>query len=677
MHSCKLIASPGDIDPDRISSQTVNELWRLAGNFYGTTHLRQPMLLRRPADVDRYPSMKDLVAGISIPTKETFINLPRFFKSFGPFTSQDWQALLAWSAQVQDPLLKPLLEERIARVHAGELTRQQALEQVFLLMIMGHEVGHHKVLPYDFKTELLINEAIFQVVRDQKKAAFFSNLYEDMVVNHRLFSRRELPLHWLYQKISPTKKPTDQLWKIYMRTYEILWDQPQLSDRFSAVGDVMEQDAQELARMVRNSQPRNHILYGAKVAAILMKYQQQELPDDSSGLDTHQPPANPAKGKGTTPHPAESNASGEAASSQDLREPQGEEIAQMTKEQKERLEAAREQARGMSVRQQAEKQPGQERPLGEYQELMQRMALAQSQQEATSLYYLDRAREYAVEFPTVPKLNGTEIATGVSLWDPGLDRLEELDMALSLQQGVVIPGVTTLKREYESGDDTPELRQPPDVMLYVDASVSMPDPAKTASPLVLAATIVAMSAINVGKQVRACSYEASENYAAMEELSDNMDEVMRYLTHYAPRLNQTQFPFQDMQDRVARTPNEPVHWVLISDKDLLSNLQATVEGSKGITVFADILRSREGGGTLFLNARMDEVQNTFKDYDQELIPLGGDQQKLWLPELKVSIYTVQSWDGLQAAAQDMSMQTYDPHGYAAFLSGQQENVLQP
>ena len=66
--------------------------------------------------------MSGEIGGFSIPTKETFINLDKFMEQFGPFKDED------------------------------EIN-------LFMKMLMAHEIGHHKMIPYDFKSSLLLQEA--------------------------------------------------------------------------------------------------------------------------------------------------------------------------------------------------------------------------------------------------------------------------------------------------------------------------------------------------------------------------------------------------------------------------------------------------------------------------------------------------------------------------------------
>ena len=63
------------------------------------------------------------------------------------------------------------------------------------------------------------------------------------------------------------------------------------------------------------------------------------------------------------------------------------------------------------------------------------------------------------------------------------------------------------------------------------------------------------------------------------------------------------------------------------------------------------------------DADINEIITAFKDFTHETIEIGNKLTKIYIPELKLTIYPVQHWNGLDAAAADMSQATYDPYGY--------------
>ncbi|HAR64453.1 MAG: hypothetical protein DKM50_00805 [Candidatus Margulisiibacteriota bacterium] len=647
----KIIAIKNEQSRNLLSIDEYNKLWRLTGPLLGNVSLRQPTVLRTEQDLKKYPEMQDEIGGISIPTKDTYINVQKFQKAFGPFTQDDWNEIKKWIENEIDTNRDPkkttvtrnLLGGIAEQVNSGTISIEKAGFQVYMIMLMGHEIGHHKWIPYDLKTLILIVDSVYKVTEDQDKAAYIANVYEDLVINDRLFSERGVPMHLLYEKMTDEKSNISPFWQLYMRTCELLWQQSILpegkkevltfsEDLFKAqstdISPELECDAALLVKIIRDSQPRNYIIKAKEAAEIINKYYDPQENSNPSPLDSDMSSGNKKSSAGA--------------------------VAK---------DAAKKAAEGMSRKQEGENGYGAVRELPEYQGLMRRMNLADDTIEATIMYYLDLASPYAVQFPSVPRWHGAEVMEGVAGWDPSQDPIERLDLPLSLQQGIIIPGYTTLQREYVEGLDTKETIEPPDLLIYTDASGSMTNPNKKLSPLTLAGTIAVESALNSSKQVRACNYETQQNYVAMDGMSDNRNEIMKYLLNYNPRQGSTEFPFQDLVEAYDNYNNEPVHLVVISDGDFLSDLRANIEGKTGLQILEEMLLSRKGGGTLFLNSDTNGIITAFKDFAYEKIEISNKLTKIYIPDLKLTIYPVQHWNGLEAAAADMSQATYDPYGY--------------
>src|SRR5262249_20263973 len=80
-------------------------------------------------------------------------------------------------------------------------------------------------------------------------APFVANLYADLLINDRLQRSAGLDMSGVYVQIG--SKCRDQLWTLYMRTYELLW---QLERGRLAQGDIsfrLNQDAQLCTRLIR------------------------------------------------------------------------------------------------------------------------------------------------------------------------------------------------------------------------------------------------------------------------------------------------------------------------------------------------------------------------------------------------------------------------------------------
>ncbi|MEK6558010.1 MAG: hypothetical protein AABZ14_06895 [Candidatus Margulisiibacteriota bacterium] len=633
------------VEPSAFTLNDYLKLWRLTGPTLGTVSLRQPTILRTNAEIEAHPEMADQIGGISIPTKETFLNIQKFNESFGPFTNDDFEAIKTWAAHHKHSVISDI----ITQAEAGQISIENAASKVYMMMLMAHEMGHHKWIPYDYKTSMLIIDSVYKVTQDQDRAAHIANVYEDLVINNNLLMERGLPMHMLYLKMTAKNESVSPFWMLYMRTYEQLWPVMILSDAHrKSIPSGLEADAKTLTSIIRDSEPRNYVSKAHEAAAIINKYyddKDKRTPAPLDGETTGKKQSASGQPKSGKPKPSAADKAHQQAKA-----------------------TAKKVAEGMSRKQEQEPGAGTIRSLPEFQDLMQRMGLADNIKEATMDYYLDLAHQYAVQFPSVPRHHGSEIMEGVADWDPSMDPLERLDMALSLQQGIVIPGLTTVQREWVEGFDIKESIEPPDLMLYVDASGSMPNPNGELSPLVLAATIAMESALNAGKQVRACNYDSHRKYTAMETLSDDQRTILQYLLSHNPSESRTTFPFQDLTHIYNHYQNEPVHLVVISDNEFLDSLSRDYDGKKGLQIMTDTLLSRKGGGTLFLSAELQQIVDSFPGLDTQIHSIGHNLQKVDIPSLNLTIYPIAKLDDLAYAAEDMAQATYNPYGYSEMIA---------
>ena len=109
-----------------------------------------------------------------------------------------------------------------------------------------------------------------------------------------------------------------------------------------------------------------------------------------------------------------------------------------------------------------------------------------------------------------------------------LDRpLSDIDWTASLVQSPVpVPGMTTLRRRMAHEPEPEGTRPLARLDLYLDASGSVPDPAKLRSPLVLAAAILTLSALRIGLAVRVtCSVRPGTERMERNRSSRNLPRV--------------------------------------------------------------------------------------------------------------------------------------------------------
>ncbi len=616
------------------------KVWRLTGPILGNVNLRQPTILRTEMEILAEPDMAELIGGICIATKETFLNIPKFMAAFGPFTCEDLNSIKKWITveMVQGRnskkihVAKMVMSEIIQQTQLHGISDDQAVFSIYLILLIAHEMAHHKWIPYDHKTALLIINEIFNTIQNanQHQAEYIANVYEDLIANNILEMDRGLPMHLLYQKRTDKNSEISPFSWLYMRTYEHLWAIPILSNnQRKHTSPIMEKQATHLAEIIRKSIPTNYISYASEAAKILTQYYNEH--------DTQ-----------TLPY-------------LDLKLSIVKNIKMNTKRHAEIKAASKKASNGMAS--QLEIGPGIIRSLPDYQNMMTRMGLAHSITAATIDYYLDLAQEYSIKFPIIPRYHGSDVMEGFTPWDPSMDSLEQLDIIETLREGIIIPGITTVQRKWVDGFDKKEKINPPNLILYVDASASMPNPNNEFSPPVLAAIIAIESALNAGKQVRPCNYDSHGHFVAMQTLSDNRQAILEHILSYSPTENQTTFPFQDLTTIYSYLKNEPIHLIIISDREFLNSLALDYNGQKGIEQLAAALLSQQGGGTLFLRTTIKNIAASFSAYSIQQISLSQNLQKVIIPSLNLTIYSVIQLTDLAFAAHDMAQANYDPHAY--------------
>lgn len=170
----------------------------------------------------------------------------------------------------------------------------------------------------------------------------------------------------------------------------------------------------------------------------------------------------------------------------------------------------------------------------------------------------------------LPRAVSADLPGPFESWETG-DDLADLDWPATLQAGgVVVPGVTTLRRSYLA-DDPPPVSSSIDLDLYIDSSGSMPQP-QTGSPAVLAGTILALSVLRGGGRVRVTSFSGPGQVAGHEEYSRDPARTIADLAHFFA--GGTTFPLDLLDKRYAGrgTPDAAHrrHLVVLSDDGLTS-----------------------------------------------------------------------------------------------------------
>ena len=217
-------------------------------------------------------------------------------------------------------------------------------------------------------------------------------------------------------------------------------------------------------------------------------------------------------------------------------------------------------------------------------------------------YYRERARGQLIPFPSREDPVATDpLPEGVEPWSVS-DPLADIDWVETVMRSpVVIPGITTMRREWGTSTGAEPHRVPVDLDLYVDSSGSMPNPQVTVSYLTLAGAIVALSALRAGAKVQATLWSGAGQFLTTPGFVRDEEAVLRVLTGFFG--GATAFPIHVVRDTYAtRKPDAgPAHVLVVSDDGVTTMFDHDERGRDGRDVINHALDRAGGGATMVLN----------------------------------------------------------------------------
>jgi len=559
---------------------------------------------------------------------------------------EQWQAvwpraLEAWSAYtlMREPLMCDTAELiasndmqgqlaatslRTARVMINCVEIEKLGLQAHGLAVLAHEVGHHVYAPGNFGDEGRCLAAMSRILTGLPPAqiSMCSNLYEDLLINDRLQHRVEIDESAVYQLLKAAAGGRDPglLWQVYTRTYEHLWRLPSLTLCTAPLPETAEADALLLSRLIRHF-AGNWLAGARRFATIVQPYLQEDMDKFPEEASLHGKGHSHIKGGGV---PDGLTAIGEEESSDD----DSFDIAMGQKP------SPGPKSRGSGA--------GQYREPFAYGMLLKSLGVDLSEEEVISRYYRERALPHLVPFPERKQARGVEpMPEGYAQWQVG-DTLESIDVFGSLTQSPrMIPGVTTVQREYGEVPGTEPGRAPVNLDIYIDCSGSMPNPAADTSYLALCATILALSALRAGAAVQATLWSGPGQFKTTHGFLRDERQVLAMCTGFIS--GSTAFPLHILRDTYAKRTraDAPAHIVVISDDGADTMLADDELKNHGPDIISEALRKARGGGTLVLNLPRDD----------------------WAPraafeKIGYRVHTVSNWADLQTFAGAFVRQTY-------------------
>jgi hypothetical protein len=485
-----------------------------------------------------------------------------------------------------------LVDHRIV-IDINKLNEMQLEDDA--LQILAHEIGHHIYTPANLKDNAqVLAQARWSLIGIETHAPLVANLYEDLLINDRLHRFKGLDMAIIYKKINK-KIQFSKLWSLYMRTYEFLWKlkRYELASQAQFHSDALDADAAILASLIR-SYSKNWIDGTSRFAAMLYPYLMEEEEAKKAHkstlllLDAYEA----GKGGGVVG----GMTTFDELMSKGIIDPRGEALNQ-NGEDKIIPVMLNQRDRNGGV--------GPEKHFlnpATYIDLLQQVNPNINRQELINNYYKEISLPYLIDFPKEDQNNySNTLPEGLENWDIG-DSADEIDwVETAIYAPQIFPGINTLKRTYGPSNDDEKSIMPLDVYIGIDCSGSMTNPSQNFSWPIMAATIIALSALRAGAKVMGCLSGEPGKYLQNKGFETNETEILSVLTSYlgtgyAYGISRLKEPFDRKRDK-------KTHVIIVTDDDIYHMLNAkTDNGDNHWEIIEQTLENAGGSGTIVLHS---------------------------------------------------------------------------
>jgi hypothetical protein len=467
----------------------------------------------------------------------------------------------------------------------------------YSLQILAHEIGHHIYTPANLRDNAIAMGRIRWGLADiENRAAFVANIYEDMLINDKLHRTKQLDMAAVYAQINKGIQYSE-VWILIMRSFEYLWKlrRSELAGNAKLHTAKIDADASLIASLIR-SYSKNWIDGAGRFAALLYPYLLEE--------EKYQ------KARKFIVRLLDAESAGTKADViSGLTELDLDAILGAIDPRLETMEAGKDDSKnpqGIGKAEHGGVGPKQ-RYLspGFYIDLQKQVNPNASEQQLLNNYYREIALPHLIDFPRDEVVTSSlTIPEGVDTWEISepIEDIDWLETIISSPQ--LIPGFNTRKRIYGPDNEEVKSEQPLNIYIGIDCSGSMVDPRHNFSWPVLAATVIALSALRVGARVMGCLSGEPGKYLETSGFAKTEKDILTVLTSYLgtgysfgiPRLNN---PF-------AKPSIKKAHIVLVTDDDIFSMLSAdTGKNESNWIVIERALRNAGGVGSIVLHARPD------------------------------------------------------------------------
>lgn len=518
---------------------------------------------------------------------------------------QQWHSALGlWSEhlQLQEPLwLFDVEASRAAGLTesfaAIRLTSQRVmvnLQQVAernlsdcSLEILAHEIGHHVYAPANMNQHLQLLAVIRKALpTTEHLAPLVANLYTDLLINHHLQRNTRCRMDMVYERLKSAGE--SQLWTLYMRVYEQLWQLTPGSLTTADISAAMEGDAWLGSRIIK-VYGKDWLTGASRFATLLLGYLIEGEPaarDTFAALSDTADAGLGHSGAGVIQLP-------DIDVLHPSRDPELTDQSPPTNQDVDPKEGAT----GAGPSNQALEPQ-------DYYDVLRAAGVELSQHDAAVRYYRDAVRPYLLPFPrqtfpgpVEPYREGTEV------WNVGDDPLD-IDWFSTLMGGrPPVPGITTQKPIYTMESSDEPLQQVCDLDLYVDSSGSMPNPQHHISYPALAGALLCLSAIRAGAAVQVTLWSGAHQCLTTDGFIRDEASVLRVLTGFFG--GGTSFPLKMLRTTYARPRLNPTQVVVLSDDGITSMFGDDEEGTPGERISARTLENCNGAGHWVLDLHYD------------------------------------------------------------------------
>src|SRR3989344_3134524 len=397
--------------------------------------------------------------------------------------------------------------------------------------ITKHEFGHRYV-PYDAATSVILGHFVVKSLKDKAKDYIMSheipdtilNLFADMCINTELVNKGDEDIIYLYRQL--TKESCPDLWKVYIRSMEKAWN-VKLFPKEINLKPNLESAAQSISNLFHEN-VLNKEKWNSKISEFainiykFLDYETIALIPLIDPLSTNFP--------------------------KELNDKLKEDLVKKFRKDIDSLN------------------------IGHMKDLLDIMSESKpdyNHLKSASIRFYDLASQYyTIRFAKKSFEGAREGKFQPIKWNPSMGA-DKLDVEYSVTSGGrIIPSVTTYAWKSKKRKESLIKENILNLDLYIDSSMSMPNPILEVSLPVLAGFVVSKMANKKGAKVSVTNF--SENYIAQEP-TKNLIDIFEKLVIFQG--GGTQFPVYELINEEKKDPR----LIMIVTDTFLYNLESTLE----------------------------------------------------------------------------------------------------